>query len=422
MSALRHGISFLSLCLMSACVVRLSDGNAALPNGGVSGPAADCNATSIIPREPTFGDPAPRFVGRVDTSEPGKARFAWSGTQVKARFTGTSITMLLTSHRQPIADTTASISDPTAYTIVIDDRAPFKVDVTQYASSYLLANDLAGDKEHEIVVHRNVEAEVGVADFLGFTLSEGASFLPAKIQQRRIEILGDSITCGFGNEGANASCAFSTTTENNYLAYGSIAGRELAAEVTTVCYSGRGVSRNNTGDTAGTAPLLYRYTIPTSALDEAARATAAVCEDTSSGSIPADPNCYRFADSPPHAVVIALGTNDWFLGIPDLAAFQNAYRDLILFIRSKYPEAHIFCALSPMLNDSADGKPRTTTRAMISNVVAAFNAANDPRVYSMEFLEQDNRNGLGCAGHPNLVTHERLAEQLVGAVRSKLCW
>lgn len=414
--------SILCVALVSACVVRLADGNEALENGGVSGPATNCNAVSVIPATPEFGTASPRIVGRADQSEPGKARFAWSGTQVTARFTGTSIAMQMVSHRQPIAATDAPISDPTAYTVVIDDRAPMKIDVTQFQNVYPLANDLAGDKEHEITVHRNVEAELGVADFLGFTLSEGASFLPAKVYPRRIEIIGDSITCGFGNEGANASCQFSTFTENNYLAYGALAGRTLSAEVTTVCYSGRGVSRNNTGLTEDTMPTLYRYTIPRASLDEAAREGATRCENTVGGAIPADPNCYSFNDPPPHAVVIALGTNDWFLGVPDLYAFEVAYRDLISYVRSKYPEAHIFCALSPLLSDAAEGRPRETTRKMLQNVVGAFNAANDIRVYTMEFLEQDNRNGLGCSGHPNLVTHQRLADQLVGAVRTKLCW
>jgi len=414
--------SLLFVSFVSACVVRLADGNEALDNGGVSGPATNCGATTILPATPEFGAASPRVVGRADQSEPGKMRFAWSGTQVTARFTGSSIAMQIVSHRQPIAATDAPISDPTAYTVVIDDRAPTKVDVTQFQTVYPLANDLPTDREHEITVHRNVEAELGVADFLGFTLSEGAAFLPAKIYPRRIEIIGDSITCGFGNEGANASCEFSTTTENNYLAYGAIAGRALSAEVTTVCYSGRGVSRNNTGATEDTMPVLYRYTVPRASLDEGAREGATRCENAVGGVIPADPSCYAFNQAPPHAVVIALGTNDWFLGVPDLGTFQTAYRDLIAFVRSKYPEAHIFCALSPLLSDAAEGRPRETTRKMIQNVVGAFNAANDIRVYSMEFLEQDNRNGLGCSGHPNLVTHARLAEQLVGAIRTKLCW
>src|SRR5688572_18541523 len=37
----------------------------------------------------------PRFVGRVDTSDPEAVRFAWSGTGVVARFDGTSVAVRL---------------------------------------------------------------------------------------------------------------------------------------------------------------------------------------------------------------------------------------------------------------------------------------------------------------------------------------
>jgi hypothetical protein len=40
----------------------------------------------------------------------------------------------------------------------------------------------------------------------------------------------------------------------------------------------------------------------------------------------------------------------------------------------------------------------------------------------MEFLDQGVRNGLGCDFHPNVTTHRIVAEQLIGAIRSKTCW
>jgi hypothetical protein len=40
----------------------------------------------------------------------------------------------------------------------------------------------------------------------------------------------------------------------------------------------------------------------------------------------------------------------------------------------------------------------------------------------MELVEQGTRYGLGCDYHPNLTVHQIMAQQTIGAIRSKTCW
>ena len=49
---------------------------------------------------PPSGEPAVRFVGRVDATDASNVRFAWSGTGIVARFSGTSLAARLGGGQQ----------------------------------------------------------------------------------------------------------------------------------------------------------------------------------------------------------------------------------------------------------------------------------------------------------------------------------
>ena len=120
--------------------------------------------------------------------------------------------------------------------------------------------------------------------FHGFDFG-GGRLLPPILRPRKIEVIGDSISCGYGDEGLNATCPFDIEvrregkcpdgplppdfeekypdcnvarvpfTENQYLSYGSLVGRHLDADVSTLCWSGRGVQRNYREPTTGPGAL-----------------------------------------------------------------------------------------------------------------------------------------------------------------------
>jgi lysophospholipase L1-like esterase len=235
--------------------------------------------------------------------------------------------------------------------------------------------------------------------FLGFDFGGGTLLAPPPAPERRLEIVGDSITCGYGNEGADENCTFSPETENHYLSYGAIAARNLGAELNTIAWSGKGVVCNY-GDEAASCtnplPTYYDRTLPKNAGSR-----------------------WDFSAFQPDAVIINLGTNDFSTNDdPTRSEFEQGYQSFLQHIRSKNPDAFILCTNGPMLT----GTDLSTARTYIETVVKALNDAGDARIGTFRMDPQDRENGLGCDWHPSLTTHEIMAAELELALKAALGW
>ena len=122
---------------------------------------------------------------------------------------------------------------------VVVDGKPTKILTTKgKGASYRVADSLPPG-EHTVELVKRTEAFCGNTQFLGFQLSEGGRLLEPASAKHRIEIIGDSISCGYGNEGKSETEHFSPTTENAYLTYGASPARELGADCVVVAWSGR---------------------------------------------------------------------------------------------------------------------------------------------------------------------------------------
>lgn len=327
------------------------------------------------------GDPGVRFVGRVDRSDAAGERFAWSGSGLVAAFEGTQVSVSLND------------ASENQFTVVLDGQVLPKLAAQSGSHDYLLADALAPGA-HVLELYRRTEASFGVTQILGLDFgADGRLLAPPAAPGRLIEIVGDSITCGYGNEGPDTSCGFSADTENHYLTYGALAARELDADVSTVAWSGKGVIYNYGDDRADPLPALYDRTLPGDAA-----------------------SVYDFAQVP-DAVVINLGTNDFSTdGDPSPEDFQGAYRNLLLHIRDKYPDAFLLCTVGPLLT----GDDLTAARADIDAAIATLQSQGDLRVKSWEM--NISNDAPGCDWHPSLATHEAMATALVSELRANLGW
>lgn len=410
-------LAFVTLPVVAspACVVRLDERNEPAANGGVTGARVDCAQVQAVGiGGPSAGTASIKFVGRYDMSDATKAKFDWSGNYANARFEGTEVSVGI------------SIPDNQDIELVfeaaIDDREPIKFIVTPDRTSYLVANDLAPGP-HEITVMRNSEALYGSSEFTGFNFGATGQLLPPTERPRRIEFIGDSITCGYGNEGPNATCPYDVEvrqgvrvpmTENIYLAYGSIAARALSADAVTTCFSGKGVVLNyrepaDNPDAKTTVPQYYERTLANEP----------------------EPKWDFTKEQQPQVVVINLGTNDFSRDINldtvadgiDLPAFKAGYANFVAYVRERRPNAHIFLAIPPMMTDKFPlDNARSNMRDVLGQIVADRTAAGDTMVYRIELVEMGTRYGLGCDYHPNLEVHRIMADQVIGAIREKTCW
>jgi lysophospholipase L1-like esterase len=307
-------------------------------------------------------------------------RFAWSGSGMLARFSGTSVGVRLTGAQQ--------------YTVLIDGALQPKL--TSTGDLDPLASDLALG-EHTVEVYRRTEANQGEAQFLGFDFGAGQLLAPPPAAEHRIEIIGDSISAGYGDEGT-LPCGFSPDTENHYVTYGAIAARNLDADLVTVAWSGKGVVCNYGDDAAACTdpmPIYYDRILPDRA-----------------------DSVWSFASYQPQAVVINLGTNDFSTTVdPASADFETAYAALLERVRAAYPDAFILCTVGPLLG----GADLTTARAAISGGVAAFEAAGGSNVRAWE-MNVTNGEPPGCDYHPNLATHQAMADALTAELQAELGW
>ena len=346
---------------------------------GAAGVAGTAGAAGSGGSAGTPGAPAVRFIGRFDHTDPKGPQFEWSGSQMHARFSGTALNVHLSG-------------SPNAFEAVVDGQAS-KVQFSGGDQVIPLAQGL-GPGEHEIRLYRITEAFFWSTQFLGFDFGAGSLLAAPTAPDRRIEVVGDSISAGYGIEGADQSCPFSADTENHYLTYESIAARQLGADLITLAWSGIGMYSNFGGDTSSPR-MPERYLL----------------------SMPDFPNTpWDFTSWIPHAVVINLGTNDFSNGDPG-QPFVDAYAQFVTNMRARYPSALIYLGVSPMLGGSSYASLKTH----LQSVMALRAAQGDTNLKLMEFTTDPN-DGYGCDWHPSLATHQKMAAVMVSSLQADLGW
>ena len=394
-----------ALAVACGATTRTCGGSDAASSDGGGSPPSSFSLASV------------RLVGRFDPAgAPGteaalSRRFAWSGSSFEVRFTGPSIAMRLRAaplepHTVVVDGKPVNMAETsTAYAVRVDDRPPSSVEVSSERERYELASGLDPAAPHVVRVMREAEAFAGVHELYGVELGTGGHFLPPRAPSLRIEVVGDSITCGYGVLGDSERCPFTFATERASAAYGARLAAALAADVTTLCWSGRGVLRNYDGSTNGTMPQLYEQAVPT-----------------------APPVPWSFAAAArADAVVVNLGTNDFLGGAGrplDLAAFEEAYVRFLRRVREREPSAFILVTTSPMLkaepSPSGPGTVQELARARFERVVARRTEEGDRRIELVPLDGDATAKNQGCDGHPNADDNARIAARLERVLRARL--
>ena len=271
------------------------------------------HATDTIPAN----DPLIEYTGRIDFSDPLAPRFSYSGVSIRANFTGTSVAVIMDDN-----------VGQNYYTVILDGRILDTLAISAGKKSYTIVDGLE-DTVHEIELFKRTEEMFGKTRFFGFLVDEGAILTTLTNERERlIEYIGNSITCGYGNEGINGG-TFGPTTENHYMTYAALNSRNFNARHLAVCKSGIGIYRNYNGPASGNPDNMTNYYTRIFLFDE-------------------DPK-YSFADKP-DLVCINLGTNDFSTPGGDSALFVNNYFRLIDTIQAKYTISSVFwdrCSPNP---------------------------------------------------------------------------
>ncbi|MCU0430666.1 MAG: GDSL-type esterase/lipase family protein [Cytophagaceae bacterium] len=283
--------------------------------------------------------------------------------------------------------------------VVVDNETPYKEKVDGTTKSFKISPRSSG--KHKVSIVKITESNQGKFLFKGLQL-EGKLVMPSSGNNRLIEFIGNSITCGYGIEGESHECKFSPETENAYYSYAAVASRKLNAHYHAIAYSGKGMYRNYDRTTKETMSLIYDRYFP----DES--------EHT-----------WDFKTAPlPQVVVLSLGTNDFSqLPSPDSIVFVNTYVNFLKRLRYYYPEAWIICMEGPMTSDSypAGVNALTKVTSYIKASVGVFERKGEKKML-LYFPPLQKAGELGCDWHPNLKKHAAMGNELAELIKSKLSW
>ncbi len=325
------------------------------------------------------------YTGRIDFSDVLAPKFSFSGVSIRANFTGTTIAAILNDD-----------TGDNYFNVIIDGKVTSVIHVTKGQKIYELGNGLE-DTNHEIELFKRTELTFGKTQFFGFLVEDGHDLKPIENERALFfEFIGNSITCGYGNEGLNGD-DFLATTENHYMTYAAVTSRSFNARHMAVSRSGIGVYRNYDGPVTGSDDCmtnLYKHTFLYDAYPE-----------------------YDFAKQP-DLVCINLGTNDFSTSGANTTLYIKNYLRLIDSIQTQYNKPEIVCLLGPMLS----GESLIQVRNCLKYIAETANAKGKGSVHFFEMSAQNGDLGIGVHYHPTVAQHVKDANELCNYLRDLKGW
>ncbi|MEO6188341.1 MAG: SGNH/GDSL hydrolase family protein [Ginsengibacter sp.] len=316
------------------------------------------------------------YIGRFDFSDMKNPKFMYSGCAIRTVFEGTSIEVILKDDGLK-----------NMFNVILDDSL-FVLKTDRKDGRYVLASGLKKGK-HKLEIIRRTEWHGGNTTFSGFYIDKNKKLEKPEIEERKIEFIGDSYTCGYGIEGKSNEEHFRYETENNYLTFGAVTARMLNAEYATVCRSGIGMYQGYNAGKGFAMPVYY---------DTVVSGSNAVWD-------------YRLFQ--PQVVVITLGGNDMEKDF-DSTQFVNAYIKFLSKLRKNYPVAKIICIAGPSGEDDKWALYQSVVKSIVKEV-----GSNEKQVYYFAFSPFEMH---GSDWHPNADEHRKMAEELVPAIEKITGW
>lgn len=200
--------------------------------------------------------------------------------------------------------------------------------------------------------------------------------------EHSILVIGDSISLGQGAGGEGPNCNLSVETNRPDRAFGTRVALELGADLNVLALAGRG--------------LVYNYN------GAKLRTVQGWLQEDDYAILPN-------GKETPDVVFVHLGTNDFFKH-DATEAFTPAYTELASTILERYPDAHLYALIGPML----DSEDRAVARDSIRAALEALPADQQDRATFYEFQSKDFIGlGIGCSWHPSAEMHDVMAQSLI---------
>lgn len=280
--------------------------------------------------------------------------------------------------------------------VFLDDmETPYKIiELKEGAHWYVLYE---GEKErHRLRVLKRTEAQ-HAKNALMQVRAEGGNIFPCPCEERlRLEFIGDSITCGYGNESNCPEDGFRPVQENGWEAYAAKTARKLHAQFRMISVSGIGVYSSYTDVEKRNADVLMKdvYGCTDYFMEREAE--------------------WNFENYQPDIIVICLGTNDFSYVQYNFEKyapeFQKSYYELLQLVRKKNgAKPYILCCFGIMGEGLNHAIEETVQKFIEEN--------GEQRMGILPLKEQRIEDGRGGSFHPTIVTHEKMSDEVCKALK-----
>jgi lysophospholipase L1-like esterase len=317
-----------------------------------------------------------RWVGRIGDTAGGKL-LAWSGSELRARFTGRQLGLSFKSTHWGTSH----------FTIEIDGRRHWLAAPGNAASDWTLREPLA-DGEHTLRVVKRTEASMAETVFLGLRLANGGQLLaPPPARPLKLVFYGDSITAGACNGDIGDDQYEDLYFHDGTRAYGAVTAANLGADYVGIAVSGIGVTAT-WGELL--MPQVWNRVAP--------RLDAPVA--------PPDPRA-------PDVVLLNLGQNDHGFpaskGQPIAADFGARYLAFVRQLRGRYPNARLVLLAGGM----TAWKEQPAIPRALNQAVATLRAEGDAKVWTYTFQAF-------AYAHPRIDVHTQMADELTQFLKAEV--
>ena len=323
------------------------------------------------------------YLGRVELLEGNKVLLIGSAASVTFNFKGDSCDILLQS--------VDSSEHHNYVSLELDGQYIGRLKVEKGAMQSFPIEITEKKNTHRLTIYKATEASNGGVLF-GGTTAKLTQINPEN--KKKIELIGDSITCGFGNDTAAIPCGTGEWYDqhNAYLSYGAVLSRALNADFVLSSVSGIGMYRN-WNDENIEEPIM---------------------PDVYENLYLNKDNSKPYDDAfQPDLVSICLGTNDLSDGDGKKERLpfneEKFVLNYIAFIKTVYkhtPNTRIVLLNSPMVS----GDRNEILLGCLKKVIQAFeNDTQHKRIALFEFKPMKTN---GCGSHPDIADDKFMADQL----------
>ena len=283
---------------------------------------------------------------------------------------------------------------------VDDNDQPCRTfELTNKSTKYLIYSG-TDEQEHTVRVVKLTENIKTGLSLHGFDV-DGEILMPVvEPIKKRIEFVGDSITCGFGLGTSEKDRFYYPQEENVWVAHGPTAARYLGMDWQMICISGICLAPRKEIPMPVAMNMLYEYT-----------------DRPAQQALELDADHWNFKEHPVDYVVINLGTND-----ATAASFSTApkkieeqyEKDYVHFLKTvrkcNGDKTKIICALGSMDYYFYDAMNRA---------VDTYRAeTGDNNVYTFKYCRMSPMDPIGASGHPSELTQQKMAKELVAFINT----